>query len=100
MALACARERASARLFALGGYEVPVGVEITPSIRGIHRRGDLYPNPRSFSPERFLSDGAPDTYTWVPFGGGTRRCLGASFALTEMRVVLARVLERTALSAA
>lgn len=86
------------RPFAIGGYEVPVGVEINPSIRSIHRRGDLYPNPRVFSPERFLEEGAPDTYTWVPFGGGTRRCLGASFALTEMRVVLARVLERTALS--
>jgi cytochrome P450 len=86
------------RPFAIGGYEVPVGVEINPSIRSIHRRGDLYPNPQSFSPERFLSEGAPDTYTWVPFGGGTRRCLGASFALTEMRVVLARVLQRAALS--
>ena len=83
--------------FALAGYEVPVGVEINPSIRTIHRRADLYPNPGAFSPERFLADdgaGGPDTYTWVPFGGGTRRCLGASFALTEMRVVLARVLER------
>jgi cytochrome P450 len=81
--------------FRIGGYDVPVGVEINPSIRSIHRRADLYPNPRAFSPERFLSDDPPDTYTWVPFGGGTRRCLGASFALTEMRVVLARVLERT-----
>jgi cytochrome P450 family 135 len=92
------------RPFAIGGYEVPVGVEINPSIRTIHRRADLYPNPRVFSPERFLDETGggrgPDTYTWVPFGGGTRRCLGASFALTEMRVVLARVLERAALSAA
>ena len=89
------------RPFAIGGYMVPVGIEINPSIRTIHRRGDLYRNPRAFSPERFLDDGGgqvPDTYTWVPFGGGTRRCLGASFAQTEMRVVLARVLERTALS--
>jgi cytochrome P450 len=90
------------RPFAIGGYEVPVGVEINPSIRSIHRRGDLYPSPQSFSPERFISGGAdgrgPDTYSWVPFGGGTRRCLGASFALTEMRVVLARVLERATLS--
>ena len=84
--------------FPIGGYVVPVGIEINPSIRTIHRRGDLYPNPRAFSPERFLSDAAPDTYTWVPFGGGTRRCLGASFAQTEMRVVLSRVLERTALT--
>jgi cytochrome P450 len=86
------------RPFPLGGYAVPVGIEINPSIRTIHRRGDLYPNPHAFSPERFLDERAPDTYTWVPFGGGTRRCLGASFAQTEMRVVLGRVLERAALS--
>jgi cytochrome P450 family 135 len=85
------------RPFRIGAYEVPVGVEINPSIRAIHRRADLYPDPEAFLPERFLADDPPDTYTWVPFGGGTRRCLGASFALTEMRVVLARVLERAAL---
>jgi len=83
--------------FRLGDYEIPPGVEINPSIRTIQRRGDLYPNPREFRPERFLGTDAPDTYTWVPFGGGTRRCLGASFALMEMRVVLRRVLERTEL---
>ena len=86
--------------FELGGYEVPVGVEINPSIRTIHRRGDLFPEPDRFLPERFQSDDPPDTYTWIPFGGGTRRCLGASFATTEMRVVLARVLERCRLAAA
>ena len=89
--------------FPLGGYEVPVGMEINPSIRTIHRRADLYPQPQEFRPERFLGVGGapiPDTYTWLPFGGGTRRCLGASFALTEMRVVLARVLERASLFAA
>ena len=84
----------------LAGYEVPVGVELNPSIRTIHRRADLYPNPSRFDPERFLADDAPDTYTWIPFGGGTRRCLGASFALTEMRIVLARILERAQLRAA
>jgi cytochrome P450 len=83
--------------FRLGGYEIPVGMEINPSIRVIHRRADLYPEPDVFRPERFLGPGAPDTYTWIPFGGGTRRCLGASFALTEMRVVLRRVLQRSAL---
>ena len=88
------------RPFRLGRYEVPVGMEINPSIRMIHRRADLYPEPSRFRPERFLQSEPPDTYTWLPFGGGTRRCLGASFALTEMRVVLARVLERTDLSAA
>ncbi|HLJ02727.1 MAG TPA: cytochrome P450 [Solirubrobacteraceae bacterium] len=80
--------------FALGAYSVPVGIEINPSIRTIHRRGDLYPEPSRFRPERFMGPDAPDTYTWLPFGGGTRRCLGASFALMEMRIVLARVLER------
>jgi cytochrome P450 len=83
--------------FQLNGYTIPEGVEINPSIRMIHRRGDLYPEPAAFRPERFLGPDAPDTYTWVPFGGGTRRCLGASFALMEMRIVLRRVLERAAL---
>ena len=86
--------------FELAGYALPVGTEIDPSIRVIHGRGDLYRNPRSFSPERFLTDDPPDTYTWVPFGGGTRRCLGASFAQMEMRIVLDRVLGRCALRAA
>jgi cytochrome P450 len=85
--------------FELGGYMVPPGVEINPSIGVIHRRADSYPQPGEFRPERFLDDDAPDTYTWVPFGGGTRRCLGASFALLEMKVVIRRVLERTELRA-
>ena len=88
------------RPFALGRYEVPVGIEINPSIRTIHRRADLFTQPRRFLPERFLGADPPDTYTWVPFGGGTRRCLGASFAQTEMRVVISRVLARAALRAA
>jgi len=86
--------------FRLGGYVIPPGVEINPSIRVIHRREDLYPGARQFKPERFLGDDPPDTYMWIPFGGGTRRCLGASFAMMEMRVVLDRVLERAWLRAA
>ncbi|MGA9858654.1 MAG: cytochrome P450 [Solirubrobacteraceae bacterium] len=86
------------RPFVLNGYAVPVGMEINPSIRTMHRRADLYPDPGRFAPERFLGPTAPDTYTWLPFGGGTRRCLGASFALTEMRIIIARVMERTALA--
>jgi cytochrome P450 family 135 len=86
--------------FRLGDYLIPPGIEINPSIRVIHRREDLYPDAGAFRPERFLGDDPPDTYSWIPFGGGTRRCLGASFALMEMRMVLARVLERTALRAA
>jgi cytochrome P450 family 135 len=85
--------------FELGGYTVPPGTEINPSIGVIHRRGDRYPQPSEFRPERFLEENPPDTYTWVPFGGGTRRCLGASFALLEMKVVIKRVLERTELRA-
>jgi cytochrome P450 family 135 len=83
--------------FELGGYTMPPGTEINPSIGVIHRRADRYPKPGEFRPERFLADNPPDTYTWVPFGGGTRRCLGASFALLEMKVVIKRVLERTEL---
>jgi cytochrome P450 family 135 len=80
--------------FQVGAYTIPPGVEINPSIRVVHRREDLYPGAHEFRPERFLVEDPPDTYTWIPFGGGTRRCLGASFALMEMRIVLARVLER------
>ena len=80
--------------FRLNGYEIPPGIEINPSIRVMHRRDDLYPDASAFRPERFLGDNPPDTYTWIPFGGGTRRCLGASFALMEMRIVVGRVLAR------
>jgi cytochrome P450 len=85
--------------FELNGYVIPPGIEINPSIAGMHRRADSYPDPNEFRPERFLSEDPPDTYTWIPFGGGTRRCLGASFATFEMRVVIARVLARTQLRA-
>ncbi|MEA2419150.1 MAG: cytochrome family [Thermoleophilaceae bacterium] len=86
--------------FELGGYTIPEGVEINPSIRTIHRRPDSFPQPEEFRPERFLGEDVPDTYTWIPFGGGTRRCLGASFAQLEMRAVLARVLDRAELAPA
>jgi len=86
--------------FELGGYVLPPGTEINPSIAGIHRRADRYPQPRMFRPERFIGADVPDTYTWLPFGGGTRRCLGASFATFEMGVVIRRVLERAHLAPA
>jgi cytochrome P450 len=86
--------------FELGEYVIPPGVEINPSITAIHRRSDCYPEPKEFRPERFIGPGAPDTYTWIPFGGSTRRCLGASFATFEMQVVIRRVLERTSLETA
>jgi cytochrome P450 family 135 len=81
----------------VGGYTVQPGVEVSPSIDGIHLRSDLYPEPRAFRPERFLGADPPESAAWIPFGGGTRRCLGASFAQFEMKVVIRRVLERTEL---
>ena len=69
-----------------------------PSIYLVHRRADLYPEPAAFRPERFL-DSPPETYGWLPFGGGVRRCLGASFATFEMRTVLRTILGRARLEA-
>jgi cytochrome P450 len=86
--------------FELGGYTLREGTEINPSIAVIHARPDSFVGPRDFRPERFLEDDPPDTYTWIPFGGGTRRCLGASFALFEMRVAIRRIIERTTLVSA
>jgi cytochrome P450 len=82
-----------------GGWHLPAGVHIAPSIYLLHRRPDLYPDPLAFRPERFLSD-PPSTYEWIPFGGGIRRCLGASFAMLEMKVVLQTVLRQVRLQPA
>jgi cytochrome P450 len=73
-----------------GGYDLAAGVKVVPSIYLVHRRPDVYPEPERFLPERFLS-GPPGTYTWIPFGGGVRRCLGGAFAQFEMEVVLGEV---------
>ncbi len=73
-----------------GGYDLPAGVKVVPSIYLVHRRPDVYPEPERFLPERFLSR-PPGTYTWIPFGGGVRRCLGGAFAQFEMEVVLGEV---------
>ena len=78
----------------IGGFDLPAGVSVAPCIQLVHRRPDVYPEPRAFRPERFLERPA-GTYTWIPFGGGVRRCLGASFAQFEMAAVL-RVLARRA----
>jgi cytochrome P450 len=77
----------------IGSVTLPPGSDVTPAIWLTHTRADLYPEPYAFRPERFL-DRAPETYAWVPFGGGLRRCLGAAFAEFEMRVVLEAVLRR------
>jgi cytochrome P450 len=97
----------------IGGWQLPAGVTVTPSIYLVHRRPDVYPNPERFEPERFLdgkqqddpgaahsgeaggrAGGKPGTYTWIPFGGGVRRCIGGSFAEFEMQVVLAELVKR------
>ncbi len=78
----------------IAGYELPVGMRVTPSIYLVNRRPELYPNPTVFEPERFL-DRLPGTYSWIPFGGGVRRCLGAAFAQYEMQTVLRELVLRT-----
>jgi cytochrome P450 len=75
----------------IGGYSYPPGVSLVPNAYLMHHDPDIYPDPYAFVPERFL-DEPPGTYTWIPFGGGRRRCLGASFAMLEMRIVLRSVL--------
>ncbi|MEA2449051.1 MAG: hypothetical protein QOG63_983 [Thermoleophilaceae bacterium] len=77
----------------IGGWTYPEGVALALSAYLVHHDPDIYPDPYSFRPERFL-DEPPGTYTWIPFGGGRRRCIGASFATLEMKIVLRAVLER------
>jgi cytochrome P450 len=83
--------RKLAEPFEVAGHRLPAGVTVCPCIYLMHRRPDVYPEPLAFRPERFL-DKPAGTYTWIPFGGGVRRCLGASFALFEMKQVLATIL--------
>jgi cytochrome P450 len=77
----------------IGGYELPSGARVTPCIHLVHRDPETYPEPDRFLPERFI-DNPPGTYTWIPFGGGVRRCLGAAFAQFEMAVVLRELVKR------
>jgi cytochrome P450 len=79
-----------------GGLSLPSGTDVTPAIWLTHTKASLYPEPFAFRPERFL-DNPPSGYGWIPFGGGVRRCLGASFAELEMKVVLETVLRRKVL---
>jgi cytochrome P450 len=77
----------------VGGWRYPKGACLVAHAYLIHHDPAIYPDPYVFRPERFL-DQSPGTYTWIPFGGGRRRCLGATFAMVEMKVVLRAVLER------
>ncbi|MFL5867519.1 MAG: cytochrome P450 [Thermoleophilaceae bacterium] len=83
----------------LGGYVFDAGMQLAASLMLVHYDPELYPpDPQAFRPERFL-DGAPEPYTWVPFGGGVRRCPGAAFAQLEMKIVISTILARARLHA-
>ncbi len=101
------------RPWRLGEYVVPADTAVAISIVALHHREDVYPDPQAFRPERFLESRQPDdpgdghsgeavrpgTYSWVPFGGGVRRCLGATLAMAEQRVVLRTIAARADLEA-
>jgi cytochrome P450 len=82
----------------VGGWTYAPGTCLVPNAYLVHHDPDLYPDPYAFRPERFLEE-PPGTYTWIPFGGGRRRCLGASFALMEMKIVLRAVLSTSRVTA-
>ncbi len=77
----------------IGATDCPAGVALIASIATTHHRPDVFPAPAQFRPARFLGEDAPPSYAWLPFGGGVRRCIGASFAQFEMATIL-RVLAR------
>ena len=94
----------------VAGWHLPAGTLVLPAIAVLHQRPDLYDAPDEFRPERFLegkrelagtarSQRRAESYAWIPFGGGVRRCIGASFAQVEMRTVLREVLRRVRLRA-
>jgi cytochrome P450 family 135 len=80
----------------IGGYTIPAGATVCPNVYLVQRRMDLYQDPAAFRPERFVGQ-TPPGFGWFPFGGGIRRCLGASFATFEMRIVLTEVLQAVTL---
>jgi cytochrome P450 len=83
--------RVARRPIEIGGRSYQAGVGLVPCAYLVHHDPSIYPDPYAFRPERFL-DRPPGTYTWIPFGGGRRRCLGSSFAMLEMKQVLRAVL--------
>ncbi|HXE44537.1 MAG TPA: cytochrome P450 [Conexibacter sp.] len=80
----------------VAGWELPAGTTVLPSIAVVQRREDLYPRAGAFRPERFL-DGKTESYAWLPFGGGIRRCIGAALAQAEMAEAIRTIVERTEL---
>ncbi|MEG4966509.1 cytochrome P450 [Microcoleus sp. B6-A1] len=83
----------------LMGYNIPKGMILSTCIYLVHHRPDIYPEPKRFKPERFL-ERQFSPYEYLPFGGGNRRCIGAGFAMFEMKLVLAKVLSRYSLELA
>ncbi|MDH6193923.1 cytochrome P450 [Mycobacterium frederiksbergense] len=81
----------------IGGYRLPAGVMVDPAIGLVHASATVYPDPDRFDPDRMLGATLSPT-TWLPFGGGNRRCLGATFAMVEIRLVLREILRRVELS--
>jgi cytochrome P450 family 135 len=81
----------------VAGYRLPAGVMVVPSITSVHTDPNVYPEPDKFDPDRMVGATLSPT-TWFPFGGGNRRCLGAGFAMVEMRIVLGEILRRVELS--
>jgi cytochrome P450 len=84
----------------LGGFGLAAGTVVMAAIYLVHTRPDLFADPYAFRPERFLGDDPPETFSWIPFGGGTRRCIGAAFAQFEMRIAIETVLRSVELRAA
>jgi cytochrome P450 len=90
--------RVAAQPFAIGGYRIEAGTRIVVHIIAINRNPRIYDYPNEFRPERFLGS-RPETYAWVPFGGGIKRCLGASFSMRELTTVLHTLLREGEFSA-
>lgn len=88
-----AAERTLTKPRRIGGWELPAGIRVYPAIALVHHREDLYPAPSEFRPERFL-DGTTESYSWLPFGGGIRRCIGAALAQAEMAEVIRTIVTR------
>jgi cytochrome P450 len=84
------------RAMTIAGRQLPAGVTIAPCIYLTHRRPELWPLPDQFNPDRFL-ESRQTPYTFFPFGGGSRRCLGAAFATYQMKIVMAEILARVEL---
>jgi cytochrome P450 len=92
-----ASERTLTKPRTVAGFDLPAGIRVYPAIVLVHRRPELYPEPEKFRPERFV-DGKAESYAWLPFGGGIRRCIGAALAQAEMAEVIRIVTSRVELT--